>query len=125
MELQPVRNREGVVKHLWMIAATAIAFAMPAHAQGLQPPASGIAGPAAMGDAEILIYRVVGVRDDGGAIFAGVATSLDCTNFSGATETVRFVARSFSGVLKANVTIQIAHLETRGVVTHHTNGIQF
>ena len=37
--------------------------------------------------------RVSSVRDDGG-VFAGVATVFRCTNFSGVTESIRFVTRS-------------------------------
>jgi hypothetical protein len=45
-----------------MIAALALAFALPAPADAAQT------------DPEIIIYRFPGVRDDGGGPFAGVAT---------------------------------------------------
>jgi hypothetical protein len=47
---------------------------------------------AATTDPEIIIYRFPGVKDDLGT---QVATVFHCTNFSGVTETIRFVTRNF------------------------------
>ena len=82
-----------------------------------------IGGAAAVGDPEIIIYRVVGARDNGSGDFSGIATGIDCTNFSGATQTVRFVARNLDSTVKANATLTIAHLETRAAVTHQIFGV--
>ena len=82
--------------------------------------AIGTAAPAsaATSDPEIIIYRFPGVLDNGGAVNAGVATSIHCTNFSGATETVRFVTRGLDGNLRTNVTFNVVHLTTLTVSTH-------
>jgi hypothetical protein len=90
-----------------MIAALALAFVLPA------------AADAATTDPEVIIYRFPGVRDDGSADLAGVATVFHCTNFSGVTEGMRFVTRTFDGTLKTNVGLNIDHLATITRSTHH------
>jgi hypothetical protein len=90
----------------WTIAAAALAFAQAA-------PAS-----AAVNDPEVLIYRFAGVKDDGGGLGIGVATVFHCTNFSGVTESIRFVTRDFSGPIKANVAFLVDHLNSTTVATH-------
>jgi len=90
----------------WIIAAAALTFVQPA-------PAS-----AAGGDPEVIIYRFPGVRDDGGAGGAGVATVFHCTNFSGVPETVRFVTRDTNADLVQNNSIVIPHLGTKSAATH-------
>jgi len=75
---------------------------------------------AAAGDEEIIIYRFPGLFDSGDADNDGVASVLHCTNFSGATETIRFVLRDFNTTMKANMTVSIAHLGTITVATHAT-----
>src|SRR3954451_5269262 len=84
--------------------------------------AIGIAAPAVAGtsDPEVIIYRFPGVRDDAAGSFTGVATVFHCTNFSGATETIRFVTRGTGGDLKTNSTLAIIHLATKTAVTHAT-----
>src|SRR5262245_50821968 len=91
----------------WTIAATALACTEPVQA-GINDP-------------EVIIYRFPGVRDDGGASEAGVATSFHCTNFSGVTENVRFATRNFDAALKSNVVRPVLHLTTITVSTHGTN----
>ena len=91
-----------------IIAALGLAFVLPA-------PAS-----AASGDPEQIIYRFPGVLDNGGAAVTGVATVFHCTNFSGVTETLRFVVRNFNTTVVANLTQSIAHLATVTVATHDT-----
>src|SRR5262245_4623483 len=77
------RKREGVMKTIhWIIAAAALASAQPT-------PAS-----AGVNDPEVIIYRVPGVRDDGGGSGVGVATVFVCTNFSGAEENLRKIGRA-------------------------------
>jgi hypothetical protein len=82
----------------------------------------GIAAPASAGvnDPEVLIYRFPGVRDDGGAGNVGVSTTFHCTNFSGATELVRWVTRQSTGALLSNVTFNISHLSSVTASTHST-----
>jgi len=84
--------------------------------------AIGMAGPAVAGvnDPEIIIYRFPGVRDDGGADNTGVATTFHCTNFSGATENIRFVTRDTASTLKSNMSGQVPHLNTITVSTKGT-----
>jgi hypothetical protein len=89
-----------------MIAAVGLTLVLPASAN------------AATTDPEVLIYRFPGVRDDGGAANAGVATVFNCTNFSGATENVRFVTRGINGNLTTNFFQPIAHLATLAASTH-------
>jgi hypothetical protein len=92
----------------WIIAAAALTFVQPT-------PAS-----AAQSDPEIIIYRFPGVRDDGGAFNAGVATVFHCTNFSGVTENIRFVTRQSTGALVHNTLVTADHLQTWTTATHGT-----
>jgi len=91
----------------WITAAAALTFVQPASAATTDP--------------EVIIYRFPGVRDDGGANNTGVATSFHCTNFSGATESLRLVTRDFDGTQKTNVSNNIHHLATMTFSTHFTN----
>ncbi len=75
----------------------------------------------AIGDPEIILYRYPGVLDNGGAANAGVATTFHCTNFSGVSETIRFVIRDFSAGVVANFSFTITHLTTRTLSTHLIN----
>src|SRR5262245_28028051 len=93
----------------WIIAAAALSSVQAA------PASAGINDP------EVIIYRFPGVRDDGGAAGAGVATVFHCTNFSGASETLRFVSRDAIGALLHNDTVGITHLATVTASTHGTN----
>ena len=72
---------------------------------------------AATTDPEVIIYRFPGVRDDGGSPNTGLATVFLCTNFSGATETIRFVPRANDGALLGNTSLTINHLQTLSVAT--------
>src|SRR5262249_33308354 len=92
----------------WIIAAAALAFVQ------------AIPASAGVNDPEVVIYRFPGVYDE---VQAGreTATVFQCTNFSGATENVRFVTRSQNGTLKTNATANIAHLATTTVATHDVN----
>ena len=90
----------------WMVAVAGIAFGLPA-------PAS-----AAVGSPEVILYRFPGVLDQGGAEFTGVVTAFHCTNFSGVTETIRFVTRNGDGnILISNQTVSIPHLATKTAAT--------
>jgi hypothetical protein len=105
----------------WMALIAVIAFVLPAQAQNrTRGPAVSAPAPAAVGDAEIILYRISGVRDDGSNPDAGVATAFHCTNFSGVTETIRIVIRDFDATLLGNTAFNINHLETKTAVTHPT-----
>ena len=88
-----------------MIAVLGLAFVLTASAD------------AATTDPEVIIYRFPGVRDAGGAPGTGVTTSFHCTNFSGVTETARFVLRDTSSAVVANNTYTLAHLRTVTIST--------
>src|SRR5262245_13708863 len=92
----------------WITAAAALAYVQPT-------PAS-----AAQGDPEVIIYRFPGVFDASIGAKTGTATVFHCTNFSGPTETIRFVARSSVGNLLTNVAFNINHLVTLPAATHPT-----
>jgi len=91
-----------------MIAALGLALVLSAPAD------------AALNDPEVIIYRFPGVRDDGSAANVGVATVFHCTNFSGVTESVRFVTRTPLGALVINANFAINHLQTMTTSTHST-----
>ena len=94
----------------WMTAVAAAAFVA-----SVQAPDRALG---AAGDPEVVIYRFSGVLDDGSGFDAGVATAFHCTNFSGATETVRIVVRGNSAVMAANAATDVAHLNTQTFATH-------
>ena len=96
-----------------IIAALGLAFVLPA-------PAS-----AATTDPEVIIYRFPGVRDDGNNDNVGVATVFHCTNFSGVTETIRFVTRGPVGQLLTNLAFVLSHLQTGTFSTHNTIAYSF
>lgn len=100
--MQPIRS----IAIAAMIATVSLAAAPPART--------------ALNDPEVIIYRFPGVRDNGGADNAGVATSFHCTNFSGVPENVRIVVRDFDGTLKGNMAFAVTHLSTLTVSTHPT-----
>jgi hypothetical protein len=90
----------------WMAAIAALASCLPAQAATTDP--------------EVIIYRVAGVSDSGGAGQTGHVTAFFCTNFSGVTETVRIVVRNSSGPILANQAAPIPHLNTASVTTRLT-----
>src|SRR5262249_31529304 len=92
---------------------------------------------AAQTDPEVIIYRFTGVRDNGDDVpvlinvdlpictscnRASVVTVFTCTNFSGATETIRFVTRDSIGNIGANVTRTVRHHETTTITTSYVFG---
>jgi hypothetical protein len=85
--------------------------------------AIGMAAPAtaAITDPEVIIYRVPGVRDNGGADNVGVATVFHCTNFSGVAENIRLVTRDAAGNLLSNMVFNVTHLATISALTHVTS----
>jgi len=93
----------------WIIAAVALSSVQAV------PASAGINDP------EVIIYRVPGVRDNGGGIGVGVATVFVCTNFSGAEEILRIVVRNANGAILQNSGGNIFHLATNTKSTHPTN----
>jgi hypothetical protein len=83
--------------------------------------ALAVYGPAqaAVGDPEVILYRLSGVADSGGANSTGLVTAFRCTNFSGVTEIVRVVRGNTAGLL-ANVALTVLHLNT---ATWTTRGV--
>ena len=75
---------------------------------------------AGVGDPLLQVYVFPGVRDSGGAAGTGVATSVHCFNYSGATEKVTYVVANFDGSIKANLNLSIGNQQTRTVSTHDT-----
>ena len=66
------------------------------------------------------IYIFPGARDNGGGAGTGVATSVHCTNFSGATEKLLYVVLNFDSSTKANLNLNIGQAQTRTASTHDT-----
>jgi len=102
------------------IAALAALMIVPATAQERIEGAAPAAGPGATTDPQVQVYRFSGIRDDGGAANAGIATLFHCTNFSGVIENFRVQVRSFSGTVLADVTNPIGHNVTITTSTHGT-----
>jgi hypothetical protein len=92
-----------------VIAALALAsFVLPATAQ-IVP----------IVPAEFILYRFSGVTNQQNA-GNPLATSFHCTNFSGATESIRFVTRNSAGGFTTNKAFPIAHLQTITASTQDT-----
>jgi len=91
------------VQRLVVSAALAIGMAAPASAATTDP--------------EVIIYRFPGVAQ---VTAQSISTVFHCTNFSGATETIRFVTRNFDGSLQTNITASIDHLATKTASTRIT-----
>jgi hypothetical protein len=71
------------------------------------------------------IYVVSGVYDDGGAMEAGFATSVHCTNVSGQQAQVRFLFLSAGGSVIGTGVDNIPHGATTTVSTHATEFFEF
>jgi len=91
---------------LGFIAATTGAVTVPAYA-GVNDPLQPV-------------YVFPGARDNGGGAGTGVATSVHCTNFSGATEKLLYVVLNFDSSTKANLNLNIGQAQTRTASTHDT-----
>src|SRR5262249_48637574 len=105
--IPPPAHREEPMKGIhWIVAAAALSFVQPASAATTDP--------------EVIIYRFPNASDDGGLDFAGRATVFGCTNFSGATETIRFVTRASNVTLLTNLNFTMNHLTTLTASTHLT-----
>lgn len=65
------------------------------------------------------IYVISGVQDSGGAENAGVATTIHCTNWTVASQQIRFTVKNFNGATVATQTVGIGGGVT---VTKSTHG---
>ena len=88
-------------------------FAAVALAATLAQPASAMTFPTLT-----TIYVGSGVRDEGGAVNAGIATGFNCSNVSGVAAQVRFLVLGLNGFIAADVTATIPHGATRFASTH-------
>jgi hypothetical protein len=102
--ISPVSDRGRHMKSIpSMIAIAALAFTLPAQA--------------AVGDPEVILYRIPGVIDNN----TGFATIFWCTNFSGVPETLRVVVRGPTGTLVANSAVTVNHVSTAALATRDVN----
>jgi hypothetical protein len=76
--------------------------------------------PRAVTDPLLLIYRVPGVRDDGGGFDAGTATTFHCSNFSNVSEKLAFQIRQSNGPVIKDVAFNVPAFGTFTVSTHFT-----
>jgi hypothetical protein len=74
----------------------------------------------AVGGELINRYRISGVRDNGGAINTGVATSFHCTNWSTVSENIRIIVRNFDASVTSNNTFVVLSGRTHTASTHGT-----
>jgi len=86
--------------------------AVAAIAHGLLTPAA-----ATINDPEIVVYRFPGVLETGGT---GTTTVFHCTNFSGATENIRFATRASNGPIVTNMVTTINSFATLTASTGQT-----
>ena len=66
------------------------------------------------------IYVGSGVRDNGGTVHAGTATTFHCSNVSGVSTSVRFLVLYHTGSVAVSFTRTVAHGATVAVSTHAT-----
>jgi hypothetical protein len=99
---------------LTAILAVASAAMLPAVGAGTPAPAIAFGGLTT-------IYVGSGVYDNGGAAFAGIATSVHCTNVSGEPATFRVAFLSNAGVVvKSSSPVTMLHGVSLTVSTHAT-----
>jgi len=105
-----------------LVAAALFAATLPAQAQQ-RPYAEGQAPtPKAVGDPLQTIYRVSGVRDNGGGANSGTATSFHCTNLSNVDETIKITLWQFNGGKITDASETISKNQTFTASTHDTRG---
>ena len=66
------------------------------------------------------IYVASGVRDNGGAINTGTATSIHCTNWTGANQQIRHIIKNYNGAVTSNNTFTVSAGRTHTASTHGT-----
>jgi hypothetical protein len=103
------------------VAVGLLAALLPAQAQQQRPYPEGAAPqPRAIGDPARRIYRVSGVRDNGGGAEGGQATSFHCTSVSTVDERLVIRVRDFNGAIVGERSIEISPNRTRTLSTHLT-----
>jgi hypothetical protein len=85
---------------------------------GVAAIAGGLPALAATTDPVLLIYRFPGARDDGGADFTGISTTVLCTNTSSATETIQIAVRRFDTTLGGTTAVSTVAPVTRLLRVH-------
>ena len=95
-----------MTKSLFALAAALAAAAVAT-------PASAITFPSLT-----TIYIGSGVRDDGGGVNAGTATTFHCSNVSGVTTQIRLLVLSSSGAVAGTSTFPVSHGATVTASTH-------
>ena len=101
-------------------SATAVAILsaiLPAQAQDKPRQANA---PFAITSPLKTIYRVSGLRDNGGGAELGVAASFHCTNFSAVPERIKFLIRDDDSTVRANVNFDLTAFRTWTASTHFT-----
>ena len=99
--------------------ALTVSSAWAQHADRVTSQPTARAAPEAF-PALTLIYRASGLRDNGRATNAGVATSIHCTNLTTTSQQVQYILRDFNGALGANPTFTLASTRTHTSSTHGT-----
>jgi hypothetical protein len=103
------------------LAAFALLAAMlPAQAQRAYPEGAAPAAPLATTDPLVRLYRISGVRDNGGGVEFGVATSFHCSSASTVDETLRITLRNFDGTQVASRAVTLPPRDTVTLSTHIT-----
>jgi hypothetical protein len=105
-----------------IVAVGLLALILPAQAQQQRSHPEGAAPEpqASVGDPLQRLYRVSGVRDNGGGIDSGQATSFHCTSISTVNETLQIRVRDFNGTPVGTRSIVITPNRTRTLSTHLT-----
>ena len=109
-----------MTKRRWRMAAVGLALALPAQAQDPRKPRAVPVAPQAVTSPLKPIYRVPGVRDNGAADNAGLATIFSCSSFSAVDENIRFVVRQFEGSIVKDATFLIGARDNVTASTHST-----
>ena len=105
---------------LSIVAIALFATMLPAQAQRAHPEGAAPTAPLATTDPLVRLYRISGVRDNGGATNAGVATSFHCTSFSTVDERVRITLRNFNATQVASRAFVLHSRDTITLSTHLT-----
>jgi hypothetical protein len=106
--------------HGLLVTFALFAAMLPAQAQRAYPEGAAPTAPLAATDPLLRIYRISGVRDNGGGSEVGVATSFHCSSASTVNESLRIVVRNFDDTLVATRTFILRPRDTLTLSTHFT-----
>lgn len=101
-------------------AIAVLATSLPAQAQRAYPEGAAPTAPLATTDPFVRIYRISGVRDNGGGNESGVATTFHCSSASTVNESLRIVVRHFDGDVAGSRTFTLQPNRTATISTHFT-----